>query len=188
MSGSVGIVSIVMSTAAIATAEVPYARSGEFSAPFNLAGTGFVPRPSITMLRIPAADGRASHSAKRLHGEQNQSVQRIFHPGPEGSGAGQATARHVHPHRQPLHVVQEVIDNASDEALAATAPKSWSRCIDGSISVEDDGRGIPVGMHPEEQVPVVEIVFTACTRAASSTRARAAPTRSRAACTAWACR
>lgn len=61
----------------------------------------------------------------------------------------------------PLHIIQEVIDNAADEALAGFAKKiSVSLNLDGSVTVEDDGRGIPVGLHPEEQVPVVEIVFT----------------------------
>jgi topoisomerase-4 subunit B len=61
----------------------------------------------------------------------------------------------------PLHIIQEVIDNSSDEALGG-----YCRNIvvtlraDGGISVDDDGRGIPVGMHPEEKVPTVEIVFT----------------------------
>jgi len=61
----------------------------------------------------------------------------------------------------PLHIIQEVIDNASDEALGGHG-KEISLVIhaDGSISVEDFGRGIPVGMHPEEKKPVVEIVFT----------------------------
>jgi len=61
----------------------------------------------------------------------------------------------------PLHVVQEVIDNAADEALGGHARSiSVSLLADGGIAVEDDGRGIPVGLHPDEQVPVVEIVFT----------------------------
>jgi topoisomerase-4 subunit B len=61
----------------------------------------------------------------------------------------------------PLHIIQEVIDNASDEILAGFGHTiDVALHSDGSVSVEDDGRGIPVGLHPEEQAPVVEIVFT----------------------------
>lgn len=60
----------------------------------------------------------------------------------------------------PLHIVQEVIDNAADEALAGHAKRiDVTLLSDGGITVEDDGRGIPVGLHPEEKVPVVELVF-----------------------------
>ncbi len=61
----------------------------------------------------------------------------------------------------PLHIVQEVIDNAADEALAGFGRKIRVTLYgDGSVGIEDDGRGIPFGLHPEENAPVIELVFT----------------------------
>ncbi|MCA3151949.1 MAG: DNA topoisomerase IV subunit B, partial [Rhodocyclaceae bacterium] len=61
----------------------------------------------------------------------------------------------------PGHIIAEAIDNCVDEALAGHAKKiEVTLYADGSIGVADDGRGIPAGPHPEEKVPVVELVFT----------------------------
>ncbi|MGC9080641.1 DNA topoisomerase (ATP-hydrolyzing) subunit B [Sulfurihydrogenibium sp.] len=59
------------------------------------------------------------------------------------------------------HLVWEILDNAVDEAMAGFA-KNISVVIheDGSVTVEDDGRGIPVDIHPEFKIPAVEMVFT----------------------------
>ena len=83
----------------------------------------------------------------------------------------------------PLHIIQEVIDNASDEVLAGYGKRiSVEVAADGSVTVEDDGRGIPTGMHPEEHAPVLEIVLRGSMPAASSPRPmEAAPTRLQAA-------
>jgi topoisomerase-4 subunit B len=63
--------------------------------------------------------------------------------------------------QDPTHIIQEVIDNSADEALAGYAQRiEVTLHDDGSVSVEDDGRGIPVGLHPEEKEPTVQLVFT----------------------------
>lgn len=62
---------------------------------------------------------------------------------------------------RPNHLAQEVIDNSVDEALAGHA--SQVKIIlhsDGSLSVEDDGRGMPVDLHPEMKRPGVEVILT----------------------------
>ena len=61
----------------------------------------------------------------------------------------------------PTHIIQEVIDNAADEALGGYATRiSVEIHDDQSITVRDNGRGIPTGNHPTEHLPVVELVFT----------------------------
>jgi topoisomerase-4 subunit B len=61
----------------------------------------------------------------------------------------------------PAHIIQEVIDNSADEALGGHAKHLHVLLhLDGSITVTDDGRGIPVGLHPDEKVPVVVLAFT----------------------------
>jgi topoisomerase-4 subunit B len=61
----------------------------------------------------------------------------------------------------PNHALVEVIDNASDEGLAGFARHVTVVLYeDGSASVEDDGRGIPVDIHPKKKVPAVQVIFT----------------------------
>ena len=61
-----------------------------------------------------------------------------------------------------LHqLVYEAVDNAVDEALAGYATTIAVILFkDGSVSVEDNGRGIPVDMHAEEKMPAAEVVMT----------------------------
>ena len=62
---------------------------------------------------------------------------------------------------RPNHLALEVIDNSVDEALAGYATKIDVQLHkDGSLSVVDDGRGMPVDVHPEEGIPGVELIFS----------------------------
>ena len=62
---------------------------------------------------------------------------------------------------RPNHLIQEVLDNSVDEALAGSAREiTVSLNKDGSIEVSDDGRGMPVDIHPEEKIPGVELILT----------------------------
>lgn len=59
------------------------------------------------------------------------------------------------------HLAYELIDNAVDEALAGACTRiSVDIHPDGSLTVTDDGRGIPTGMHPEKKRPTLELIFT----------------------------
>lgn len=61
----------------------------------------------------------------------------------------------------PTHIIQEAIDNAADEAYGGHATRiDVTVHRDGSVMVSDNGRGIPVGIHPEEKIPTVQLVLT----------------------------
>jgi len=62
---------------------------------------------------------------------------------------------------RPNHLVQEVVDNSVDEAMAGHANTIDVVLFkDGSVSVKDNGRGMPVDLHPEQGIPGVEVILT----------------------------
>ena len=62
---------------------------------------------------------------------------------------------------RPNHLAQEVVDNSVDEAIAGHCKRiDVTLFRDGSLQVEDDGRGMPVDIHPQEGIPGVELILT----------------------------
>src|SRR5262245_32111303 len=62
---------------------------------------------------------------------------------------------------RPNHLAQEVVDNSVDEALAGFANEiSVTHHQDGSLTVQDNGRGMPVDVHPQEKLTGVELILT----------------------------
>jgi len=62
---------------------------------------------------------------------------------------------------RPNHLAHEVVDNSVDEALAGHCKKIEVTLMeDGSVEVSDDGRGMPVDIHPKEKIPGVELILT----------------------------
>ena len=62
---------------------------------------------------------------------------------------------------RPNHLAQEVIDNSVDEAMAGHASRiDVTLYKDGSLEVRDDGRGMPIDIHPKEKIPGVEVILT----------------------------
>lgn len=92
--------------------------------------------------------------AKNAYGEAAIQVLRGIEPIQHRPGMYTDTA-------SPNHMLGEMVDNAQDEVLAGVARRiSVELFEDGSLQVEDDGRGIPVGIHPQEKIPAIQVIFT----------------------------
>lgn len=112
--------------------------------------TGALPRPTIA--RLPAALQQPM-SATRYNAEDIE-VLTGLEPVQRRPGMYTDTSR-------PNHLAQEVIDNSVDEALAGHARNiEVTVHTDGSLEVADDGRGMPVDIHPEHGIPGVELILT----------------------------
>ena len=111
-----------------------------------VAGT-FSPREKPTLVAVKKNDYRAS-SITVLEGLEAVRKRPSMYIGSTGE-------RGLH------HLIWEVVDNAVDEAMAGYATRvEVTLLADGGVRVSDDGRGIPVDMHPVERRPAVEVVLT----------------------------
>ena len=82
-----------------------------------------------------------------------------------GMYIGDTTTRGLH------HLVWEIVNNSVDEAMAGHAENIWVKInADGSCTVVDDGRGIPVGIHPQLKIPTVEVVFSTLAAGGAASR------------------
>jgi DNA gyrase subunit B len=118
--------------------------------PFSLAST-FMSDPTDPVPSLPNASSAADYDASKLGKLEGLEAVRKK----PGMYIGGTDERALH------HCVSEVLDNSVDEHLAGHCNRiEVSIHVDGSISIRDNGRGIPVDIHPQYGIPGVEMVLT----------------------------